>query len=80
VSPKLITRPNTIVSDKVFALECDVDDPADDVGCAAQIDNSPKHDRAEYVCTLECYRVGDVGRVYETNNSPNTIVSDQFLH
>jgi hypothetical protein len=41
VPPKLITRPTTIVSDKVFGLECDVDDHAAEVGCAAQIDNSP---------------------------------------
>jgi hypothetical protein len=40
VSPKLITRPNTIVSESIFALVCDVDDRAGGVGCAAQIDNS----------------------------------------
>jgi hypothetical protein len=39
VSPKLITRPNTIASDKFFTLECDVDDRASDVGRAAHINN-----------------------------------------
>jgi hypothetical protein len=29
----------------------------------------PKRDRVKYVCTLECYRVDDVGCVSETNNS-----------
>jgi hypothetical protein len=54
VSPKLITRFDMIVSDKFFALECDVDDRASDVGRAAHINNSRQHDRAKYVCTLEC--------------------------
>jgi hypothetical protein len=40
VSPKLVTRPNAIVSDKFLQRECDVDDRAGDVGCATQINNS----------------------------------------
>jgi hypothetical protein len=57
VSPKPITRPNTICVRSIFALEYDVDDRAGDVGCTAQMNNSPQHDRAKYVCTLECRRV-----------------------
>jgi hypothetical protein len=79
VSPKLITRPNIIVSDKFFALERDVDDHADDVGCVAQLITRPNTIVSDKFVT---WMVVPVMLVVPPKliNRPNTIVPSTFVH
>jgi hypothetical protein len=66
-SAKLIARPNTIVSDKIVTWMIV---PVTLVVSGMLVVPPKLITRPNtYVCALECYRVGDVGRVSETDNS-----------
>jgi hypothetical protein len=52
-----------------------VDDRVGDVGCVAETDNSPQHDRAKYVSALVCYHVTLYAKIYLTQSVLGRVIN-----